>query len=50
MNQVIQVELVDLAGVELGEAGAYVLEQCSQLRLLIGGDELPRGTTIGLRA
>ena len=48
MNQVVHVELVDLAGVELGEPGAHVLEQCSQLGLVIGGDQLSRGTTIGL--
>jgi hypothetical protein len=26
MNEVVQVEVVDLAGVELGESGAHVLE------------------------
>jgi hypothetical protein len=45
MNQVVHVELIDLAGVELGE---HVFEKCSQLALVIGGDQLSRGTTIGL--
>jgi hypothetical protein len=48
MNQVVHVELIDLAGVELGEPGAHVFEKGSQLALVIGGDQLPRGTTIGL--
>jgi hypothetical protein len=48
MNQVVHVELIDLAGVELGEPGAHVFEKCSQLALVIGGDQLSRGTTIGL--
>jgi hypothetical protein len=48
VNQVVHVELIDLAGVELGEPGAHVFEKGSQLALVIGGDQLPRGTTIGL--
>jgi hypothetical protein len=48
MNQVVQVELVDLAGLELGEPGSHVFEQGSQLALVVCGDQLPRGTTIGL--
>jgi hypothetical protein len=48
MNQVVQVELVDLAGVELGEPGSRGFEQASQLALVVGGDQPPRGTTIGL--
>jgi len=48
MNQPVHVELVDRAGVELGEPVAHVFEKCSQLALVIGGDHLPRGTAIGL--
>jgi hypothetical protein len=48
MNQVVEVELVDLVSVELREAGAHALKQRSQLRLVIGGDQLTRRTTIGL--
>ncbi len=48
MNQVVQVEPIDLGGIELGEPGADVLEQCSQLALVIGDNQLPRGRTMGL--
>jgi hypothetical protein len=48
MNQTVQVELVDLPRVELEESGTHVFEQCSQLALVISGDQLSRGTTIGL--
>ena len=41
MNHVVHVELIDLAGIELGETGAHVCEKCSQLALVIGGDQLP---------
>ena len=48
VNQVIEVELIDLASIELDEAGAHVLEKRSQLALVIRGDQLPRRTTLGL--
>jgi len=38
MNQVVKVELVNLGGVQLREAGAHAFEQRSQLRLVVGGD------------
>jgi hypothetical protein len=31
----------DLTRVELGEPGAHVFEKCSQLALVIGGDQVP---------
>ena len=40
MDQVVELELVDLADVKLGEPGPHVLEKLSQLRLVIGGDQL----------
>lgn len=36
VDEVIEFELIDLAGVELGEAAADVLKECSQLLLLVG--------------
>jgi hypothetical protein len=48
VNHVIQVELIDVAGIELVEAGADVLEQRSQLALVIGGDPLRCCTTLGV--
>ena len=50
MDRVVQVELVDVAGVKLGEADTYVLEQCPQMLLVIVGDQLACGTSIGLLA
>ena len=48
MNQAVKVELIDLGAVELSEAGADVLEQRSQLRLVIGGYQFPCRSTIRL--
>jgi hypothetical protein len=48
MNQGVQVELIDLAGVELGEPDPHVFEQRSQLALVVGGDQLSGAATIGL--
>jgi hypothetical protein len=47
MNQLVEVELVDLGGVELSEASPHVLEQRSQLRLVIGRHQFPCSSTIG---
>ena len=48
MNHVVQVELIDLAGLEFGEAGTHALKQYSQLILVVRGDQLSRGAAIGL--
>src|SRR5260370_41331643 len=48
MNQVVEFERVDLASIKLGEANSDILEQRSQLRLVIAGDQLSRGTAIRL--
>ena len=48
MNHVVHLELIDLAGIELGEAGAHTLEERSQLASVVRGDQLSGGTTIGL--
>ncbi|HWH35461.1 MAG TPA: hypothetical protein VNT56_09120 [Acidimicrobiales bacterium] len=36
MDEVIEFDLIDLAGVELGEAVADVLKECSELLLVVG--------------
>ena len=46
MNKVVEFELVDLPGVKLSETGPHVLEQRSQLRLVIGDHDVACGTTI----
>jgi hypothetical protein len=48
MDHIVELELIDLPGVELGEARPHVLEQCPQLRLVIGSDKFPCGTTISV--
>lgn len=36
VDEVIEFDLIDLAGVELGEAVADVLKECSELLLVVG--------------
>ena len=48
MDQVVQVEFIDLACIELSEPGPHAFEKRSQLALVIGSDHVPRSTTIGL--
>ena len=48
MNHVVQVELIDLAGIELGEGGTHALKQYSQLIFVVRADQLTRGAPIGL--
>ena len=48
VNHIVHVELIDLASIELGEAGAHTLEQRSKLASVIRSDQLSSGTTIGL--
>jgi hypothetical protein len=48
VNQVIEIKLVDLAGVETDEAGTHVLQQAPQLLLVIGADQLSRCLTLSL--
>ena len=48
LNHLVQVELIDLAGLELGEAGTHALKQYSQLILVVRGDQLS-GTWRGAR-
>jgi hypothetical protein len=38
VNEVVELELIDLAGVELGKARANVLEEDPELFLVIGRD------------
>ena len=47
MNHVVQFELIDLAGLELGEAGTHTLKQHSQLILVVRGDQLSTRAAIG---
>ena len=47
MDEVVELELVDRAGVEVGEAIANVLKQRPQLGLVVGGDQLSNGLTVG---
>jgi hypothetical protein len=44
MNEVIKVELVDLAAVELREAVTYPLKECAKLGAVIRPNQLTRGT------
>jgi hypothetical protein len=48
MNHVVDLELIDLAGIELGEAGPHPPEERSYLVSMVRGDQLSGGTTIGL--
>jgi hypothetical protein len=48
MNHLVELELIDLTGIELGEASAHLFEQRPQLTLVVGSDELSRGTPLGL--
>jgi hypothetical protein len=43
MNEVIKVELVDLAAVELREAVPYTLKECAKLLAVIRPNQLTRG-------
>jgi hypothetical protein len=43
VNQVVQFELVDFSGIELGEAVTYVLEEPAQFIPVIATDELACG-------
>jgi hypothetical protein len=43
LNQVVQFELVDFSGIELGEAVTYVLEEPAQFIPVIATDELACG-------
>ena len=46
LNHLVQVELIDLAGLELGEAGTHTLKQYSQLILVVRGDQLSGGAAL----
>jgi hypothetical protein len=48
MNQVVEVKLVDLTGIQLGEAVADVLQQRPQLLLVVGADEFTRRSALRL--
>jgi hypothetical protein len=48
VNQVVQFELVDFSGIELGEAVTYVLEEPAQFIPVIATDELACGAPLGL--
>ena len=48
MDHIVKFELVDLAGIEPGEAVTYVLEQPAQLFPVIGADEFARCAPFGL--
>src|SRR4051812_45905094 len=48
MNEIVELELVDLAGIESAEAGADPLKQRSQLSLMVGGDQLTSSSTLSL--
>ncbi len=48
MDEVVKVELVDFARVELREAVTHALEQCSQLFLVICGYQFPGRSTLCL--
>src|SRR5205814_1596886 len=50
VDQVVELELVDLASIELGESVPDVFEERAELGLVVGGDQFSRGTTFGLRA
>jgi hypothetical protein len=39
VDQIVEVERVDLAGVQVCEAVAYALEQSLELLFVVGGDE-----------
>ena len=47
MDDVVELELVDRAVVELSEAVANMLEQRPQLNLVIGTDQLSSGLPLG---
>jgi hypothetical protein len=48
MDHVVELELVDIAGVEPCEAGSHVLEELAQLRSVVRGDRLACGTALSL--
>jgi hypothetical protein len=48
MNQVVEVELVDLTGIQLREAVAHVLQQRPELFLVVGAYEFPRRSSLRL--
>jgi len=48
VNEVIEFELVDLAGVELDKSSADVFEQGPELLLVVCGDHLPGGSALPL--
>jgi hypothetical protein len=50
MDEIVEVELVDVARVELREALTHALEQAAQLLLVIRGDECPCCSTLGFVA
>jgi hypothetical protein len=48
VNEVVEVELVDLAGIELAESGADVFEESPELLVVVCGDDLRKGSPFGL--
>jgi hypothetical protein len=48
MDHVVKLENIDVAVVESGEAAADAFEQPAQVRLVVGGDQLPRRSARGL--
>jgi len=48
MDQVVELELIKLAGVELSKAGAHMLEEFAQLLLVVRSDRLACGSALGL--
>ncbi|MCU1503814.1 MAG: hypothetical protein JWM12_3168 [Ilumatobacteraceae bacterium] len=47
VGQIVQLELVNVARVDLREAVTHVLEKRPQLSAVLRGDELPRSLSIG---
>jgi hypothetical protein len=41
MDEVVELELIKLAGIQPSETFAHVLEESSQLTLVIGRDDVP---------
>src|SRR3974390_810541 len=48
VDQVVELELVDLAGIKLCETRAHVLEEDAQRLAVIDGDRFAGGTSFGL--
>jgi hypothetical protein len=49
MEQVVELELIDLAGIKPGKSRADMLKQQPQLSLVLGSDLFTRHSSVGLR-